>query len=542
MYRMKLVIGIALLACLSASAPVWSQDEVLLKNGGILEGEVLGESEDSVQIRLENVGIIKLAKVDIEQVARGGKVKPTPTPAPMAEAERLGDLKHESQSRLDFNVEAKRNRPVPIPLELGGSPYQAFDNDPKTPIDRGLLRENPELALLVNQLMRGDTPDEQDLAVLGALAERRESSPGSLNALETAALALQSGDGPESRFVIEASPLSTEPLELVGSEPIAFESPAAPATLEIEIPASSEPIMEEPMAADPEASPAAPAESEPAPAAQEQAAPEADSSPGAQEQAAPEAVAEAVPAGPEEGTVAYVVAKIESLLSVINEISYSEILSMELAFGKIEVHSDRKYRRPNLFSSSAVFKKYLAPPAKGMTQMSVQNGTILWQVERRSEVTLAKLKKRWARDKKLTDEDRAKREEGFLEAVGKTYDLSAWNAADQDAGGQLRIGYILNPLESVDVDTLTLESEDEEIWTLTGEPSAKTLKNLGISALHVEIGKADGILRKVQFSGEGAGGAIIVSDVKIDPGLPDDTFSASPPDDVEMKPVQPAAK
>lgn len=544
MYRMKLVIGIALLASLGAYTPAWSQDQILLKNGGVLDGEVLGEAEDSVQIRLENVGIIKLAKADIEQVARGGKVKPTPTPAPIAEAERLGDLQHETRSRLDFDYDAKRNRPVPIPLELGGSPYQAFDNDPKTPLNRSLLRENPELALLVNQLMRGDTPDEQDVAVLSALTARQAADPGSLNELEKAALALESGEGPETPFVIEVAPALSEPLELMGNETIVLEPAAAPVALEIEEAAAPEPMIAEPVAVEPEPMPAAPTEPEPAPAAQEQAATEPEVAPEAAAEIAPEAVADAAPASSEAASaspMAAAVEKIKSLLSGIQDISYSEVLRIKLGFGELEIHSERKYRRPNLFASSATYQKSLIRGGAGMTQIAVQDGTILWQVVQKSEATLARLKRKWAKNKRLSVEAREKKEESFLIPAGTTFDLAAWEAADQDAGGQLRIGYILNPLESLDMNTMSLESEDEEVWTMTGGPSSETLKALGIATLNVQIGKADGILRRVDFGGESAEGAIVISDVKINPGLPNDTFSAGPPDDVKMTQVPPPA-
>ena len=79
-----------------------------------------------------------------------------------------------------------------------------------------------------------------------------------------------------------------------------------------------------------------------------------------------------------------------------------------------------------------------------------------------------------------------------------------------------------------------LESEDADKWVFSAKPIARIAKNYG--QITLIIGKADGILQETRCSLAGGEGENVqrISNVVLNPELPDATFEFTPPDGVEV--------
>lgn len=93
---------------------------------------------------------------------------------------------------------------------------------------------------------------------------------------------------------------------------------------------------------------------------------------------------------------------------------------------------------------------------------------------------------------------------------------------------------LLSPFALCDLSTLALDTEDAETWTFSAKPATRAAENL--RQLKVIIGKSDGILRELRGALAQTDGENVqkVSNLKLNPELPDATFQFTPPAGVEV--------
>ena len=92
-----------------------------------------------------------------------------------------------------------------------------------------------------------------------------------------------------------------------------------------------------------------------------------------------------------------------------------------------------------------------------------------------------------------------------------------------------------HPFTEVNLDTLRVESEDKEHWNFTAQP-ADYLK-VQYKAIYLKIRKEDGVLQWKSYCQRDTGPAfwMELEEIEINPNLPEDAFSYTPPRDVEVK-------
>lgn len=254
-------IGIAALAAGTVAAEsALAQDQILLDTGGVIEGELLREHDDSIEFRIKNYGVVRIKKSDILRMERGSEIGATPTPTPKPPPKRYIPPEMEGHSRLDFDYEAQRYEPVPFPDAFADLNQKADDGETtgvqgvwateeevaaetqtttetqattetetaeiaaeepavdfaSTPADAAA--DDP-IAVIVEQLQAGERLQEADARLMIDVMNREKTDPESLSELERRALALMRGDEPAESdaappaTAADAAPQPEEPAE-----------------------------------------------------------------------------------------------------------------------------------------------------------------------------------------------------------------------------------------------------------------------------------------------------------------------------------------
>jgi hypothetical protein len=95
---------------------------------------------------------------------------------------------------------------------------------------------------------------------------------------------------------------------------------------------------------------------------------------------------------------------------------------------------------------------------------------------------------------------------------------------------------ILNPFHPCDMATLRLESQNNDAWVFTSKP-IREMEQMHIALVRITLGKADGILRKSEYieTNPSLFTVCVLTDVRVNSALSDDSFHYTPPSGVEVK-------
>ncbi|GEM_PF-5322590 len=148
-----------------------AQDEIRLEGGRVIEGRLLGETEQAIRFKTDKYGVVYIARRHVLEIARGAKLPPTPTPAPLDQTDTSPIPSRFQRSRLDLD----RSQPVDLLSTTTGS--------------QSLLYEATVWAL-TEKISRGRELTEVEAVILGRLLRRSPEEAAPLNALERRAVEL----------------------------------------------------------------------------------------------------------------------------------------------------------------------------------------------------------------------------------------------------------------------------------------------------------------------------------------------------------------
>jgi len=94
---------------------------------------------------------------------------------------------------------------------------------------------------------------------------------------------------------------------------------------------------------------------------------------------------------------------------------------------------------------------------------------------------------------------------------------------------------MFTPFEHCDLETLTIDREDDDVWVFTAKPRRVYPQRDAYKTVRVVVGKADGILRETFYDGgEKENRTVTISNVKLNPGFEDAVFQFTPPEGIEV--------
>lgn len=200
---------------------------------------------------------------------------------------------------------------------------------------------------------------------------------------------------------------------------------------------------------------------------------------------------------------------------------------------EIAHHEERAFKRPQMFKATITQVKGLVLGTTGQTQEYYADGTTLWQYTPTPSAAGAKLAAAIRKD--LSDAEKAemiqRREapRAYRKDINRLREAGLWDEKIWPAMENL-----LSPFSMCDMNRLKLESEDADTWVFVARPAAHLSAEYRL--IRTTIGKADGIMRKrqcvlVRVRGENMQQ---VSNLVLNPDLPDAMFTFSPPEGTEI--------
>ncbi len=170
------------------SPKLFAQDEVRLKDGGVLEGKIIRETETLIELKHESFGVIKIEKDRILSAGAYGTLstdasteEPKDEAGRKAAAARRAAAENSPVSRLDLDYKPERFEPLPIP----GQSQKLNPSTAGVAEDlRAEMVARPDLAKLYENLINREVIKSEEAELLFALNERWEADPDSLSPLE----------------------------------------------------------------------------------------------------------------------------------------------------------------------------------------------------------------------------------------------------------------------------------------------------------------------------------------------------------------------
>jgi len=225
-----------------------------------------------------------------------------------------------------------------------------------------------------------------------------------------------------------------------------------------------------------------------------------------------------------------VLAQIEAKLAGVKECSYLDSLSYKAPKGELAYREECCFRRPNLSYTKHTQTKHIIPGATGAVTLSVCDGTTFWHLMQNAPGSGREMAAKMKAVSPERIEEMIRRHE-----TPQLYkcDLQRLDAAGYSVADVSLVGMLLEPFDLCDMSTLRLTKEDASVWVF----DARARAGIEGGKIRITIGRSDGILRKMEFlydAGEAAS-TDTVSDVRINPTLPDGLFVFTPPAGVEAK-------
>lgn len=199
----------------------------------------------------------------------------------------------------------------------------------------------------------------------------------------------------------------------------------------------------------------------------------------------------------------------------------------ELAF-----HEERTFKRPDRLRVKFTQVKHAMAGLTGQVRDQVIDGATCWDYLQTPSGAGQELVAAVGKNLSETEKaDRVRRHEAphlWRTDIQRLREAGIWEKRVWPEWERLLV-----PFNLCDMSTLKLESEDEGKWVFSAKPIARAKR---IERITLTIAKADGILREMRGSLADGGGENVqrISDLVLNPDLPDETFAFTPPEGVEL--------
>ena len=199
----------------------------------------------------------------------------------------------------------------------------------------------------------------------------------------------------------------------------------------------------------------------------------------------------------------------------------------ELAF-----HEERAFKRPErLRVKSTQLEHTIMPGLTGQVRDKVVDGTTGWEYLQTpagaGQKMVAAMRKDLPEAEKADIIRRHEAPHVFRTDIQRLREAGVWETRIWPRWEQLLV-----PFNLCDMSTLKLESEDEGQWIFSAKPIALAK---GVERITLTIGKMDGILREIRGTlTKGGENVQRISNLVLNPDLPEETFAFTPPEGVEM--------
>jgi hypothetical protein len=196
-------------------------------------------------------------------------------------------------------------------------------------------------------------------------------------------------------------------------------------------------------------------------------------------------------------------------------------------------HEERAFKRPErLRVKSTQLKHTIMPWMTGQVRDKVVDGTTEWEYLQTPSGAGQELVA--AVGKNLSEAEKAERirlheaPHVFRTDIQRLREAGIWEKRIWPEWEQLLV-----PFNLCDMSTLKLESEVEGQWVFSAKPVARLKR---IERITLTIAKTDGVLREMRGSlADGEGENVQrISNLVLNPELPDETFQFTPPEGVEQ--------
>jgi hypothetical protein len=201
--------------------------------------------------------------------------------------------------------------------------------------------------------------------------------------------------------------------------------------------------------------------------------------------------------------------------------------------GELAVHEERAFKRPErLRAKSTQLEHTFMPGMAGQVRDKVVDGTTGWEYLQTpagaGQKMVAAMRKNLSEAEKADIIRRHEAPHVWRTDLQRLREAGVWETRIWPEWEPLLV-----PFNLCDMATLKLESEDEGQWVFSAKPIALAK---AVERLTLTIGKTDGILREIRgILADGAGENIQrISNLVLNPDLPDETFAFTPPEGVEM--------
>ena len=201
--------------------------------------------------------------------------------------------------------------------------------------------------------------------------------------------------------------------------------------------------------------------------------------------------------------------------------------------GELAFHEERAFKRPErLRVKSTQLEHTIMPGLTGQVRDKVVDGTTGWEYLQTpagaGQKMVAAMRKDLPEAEKADIIRRHEAPHVFRTDIQRLREAGVWETRIWPRWEQLLV-----PFNLCDMSTLKLESEDEGQWIFSAKPIALAK---GVERITLTIAKMDGILREMRGTlADGAGENVQrISNLVLNPDLPDETFAFTPPAGVEM--------
>ncbi len=197
-----------------------------------------------------------------------------------------------------------------------------------------------------------------------------------------------------------------------------------------------------------------------------------------------------------------------------------------------EFHEERAFKRPDRLRIKFTSVKNPMAHLTGQVRDQVIDGATCWDYLQTpagaGQKMVAAMRKNLSEAEKTDIIRRHEAPHVFRNDIQRLREAGVWETHVLPEWERLLV-----PFKLCDMSTLKLESEDEDQWVFSAKP-IRLMKFY--ERITLTIAKADGILREMRGTlADGAGENVQrISNLVLNPDLPDATFAFTPPEGVEM--------
>lgn len=191
------------------------------------------------------------------------------------------------------------------------------------------------------------------------------------------------------------------------------------------------------------------------------------------------------------------------------------------------------FRRPNLAVHRGTSVKTVLPAWEGKKTDTYYNAAYRWTIETYPPGAGEKL----ADAKKMPPGlKRIAFINSYRQPKATKFDLNKFRDAGLADYFRDSIDVLLNPFKHCEIETITIEREDDEVWVFVANPRQGWDHPMKFISIRLTIGKSDGVVRETAYDGnEGNDWTFSISDVRLNPDLDDSVFEFTPPEGIDVE-------